>query len=205
MNKKLVSSLMVFFVVLIFGGCGSKQLVTTGFLSDYSRLGMDSKSSMRYVNPRNGLGNYSKFIVEPVVIHFHAKAKGKETKREELVNLKKYMYDSVVKALSGRYQIVNQAGTKVARLRIALTDIEKSSPVLNAIPQTKLSGLGLGSASMEAELIDSVTGEQIGAIVESQEGKRLSLEGLTKWGDAKAVMDGWAKRFRERLDEAHGF
>jgi hypothetical protein len=57
---------------------------------------------------------------------------------------------------------------------------------------------------MEAELVDSQTGEQIGALIESKKGSRLSLAGMTRWGDAKAAMDEWAQRFEQRLDEAHG-
>ena len=45
---------------------------------------------------------------------------------------------------------------------------------------------------------------QLAAVVESQLGSRLSLDGLSTWGDAKAIMDGWAVRFRERLDQIHG-
>jgi hypothetical protein len=63
-------------------------------------------------------------------------------------------------------------------------------------------GTGLGGASMEFEVLDSQTGVQIGAAIESQLGNRLSLKGMSKWGDAKAVMDDWAKRLRARLDEA---
>lgn len=90
-------------------------------------------------------------------------------------------------------------------MSIAVTDIESSTPALNVLPQTRLSGTGLGGASMEAELLDSQTGEQIGALVEGQKGSRVSLAGLEKWGDAKSVMDDWAERFRKRLDEAHGY
>lgn len=56
---------------------------------------------------------------------------------------------------------------------------------------------------MEAELIDSQTAKQLAAVIESQKGKRRPLKGLSKWGDAKAVMKDWAKRLKERLDEAH--
>ena len=204
MTKKMINTTFVLlFAALLVGGCGSKKLVTTGFLSDYSRLEAKSGTSMRYIKP-GALRNYSKFIVDPVAIHFHSRAKGKKTKSEDLRTLQKYMYDAVVKSLSSGYQVAYRPGPGVARLRIALTDVKKSSPVLNAIPQTKLVGLGLGSASMEAEMVDSQTGEQIGAVVESQVGKRLSLKGLSTWGDAKAVMDDWAKRLRKRIDEAHG-
>ncbi len=41
-------------------------------------------------------------------------------------------------------------------------------------------------------------------IVEAQKGKRLSLANISTWGDAQAVMDGWAKDIRKKLDKAHG-
>ena len=68
----------------------------------------------------------------------------------------------------------------------------------------KLLGSGLGGASLEAEILDSVSHEQLAALVESKLGNRFRLEGLAKWGDAKRIMDNWAKWVRERLDEAHG-
>ena len=55
----------------------------------------------------------------------------------------------------------------------------------------------------EARLIDSVTGKQIAALVESQKGNQFELDTFSQLDDVKDVMDDWAKRFRERLDEAH--
>ena len=59
-------------------------------------------------------------------------------------------------------------------------------------------------ATLEVEIVDSLSNKQLAALVESQLGERLSFEGVSKWGDAKAVMDRWANRFRKRLDELHG-
>jgi hypothetical protein len=87
---------------------------------------------------------------------------------------------------------------------VALTDIKKSKIAQNILPQTKLIGTGLGGASMEAEVLDSQTKVQLAAIVQSQLGNSLSLDGLSTWGDAKAVMEDWAVQFRERLDQIHG-
>ena len=183
-------------------GCGPKGPQVTGFLSNYSRLEAISDTSLRYINPRNTLGNYSKFIIDPVDVHFHSKAKGTDISSKELAELRQYMYAAIHNAILDHYSIVRRPGPRVARIRIALTDVEKSSPALNVIPHTKLMGAGLGGASMEGEVVDSITGEQIAAVVQSQKGKKLSLAGLSKWGDAKAVMDGWAQSFKERLDEA---
>jgi hypothetical protein len=187
-------------------GCTAQRAETTGFLSDYSKLEAQSDVSSRYRAPDNRLAGYSKFIIDPVVIHFHTGSKAEEKlKEEDLRDLKNYMHDALAKAIEDRYEIVYRPGPRVARLRSALTDLKKSGIVQNVLPIGKAIGSGLGGASLEAELLDSQTGEQIGAIVESQLGKRLSLDGYSTWGDAKAVMDSWAKRFRKRLDEAHGY
>ena len=195
---KIVFIAAVSLVLTMTAAC-TKQAKKTGFLSDYSRLDAKDKS-LQYINMKR-LGEYSRFMIEPVVV------RGTDVKldtktRTDLAN---YLHNAIVNAIKDRYMIVSQPAADVARVRVAITDIEKSSPVLNIIPQTKLTGVGLGGASMEGEVIDSMSNEQIAAVIQSQKGKRLSLAGIKKWGDAKAVMDEWAKRFRKRLDEAHGY
>ena len=201
MSKRLVICLTLLGVVVTVAGCGPKKVASTGFLSDYSRLEPHSGTSLRYLD-RGALGTYSRFIVDPVASRIYGEAKTKIS-AEDLQDITSYMHAAIVKELSDGYTIAYRPGPGVGRIRVAITDLKKSNPVLNTIPQSKLMGVGLGGASMEAEMIDSQTGRQIGAVVESQIGKRLSLAGMTTWGDAKQVMDNWAKRFKERLDEAH--
>jgi hypothetical protein len=196
---KIMFVVIVGFTLMMSTGC-AQQIKKTGFLSDYSRL-EPKDDGMRYIDIKR-LGDYSKFIIEPVTFHLHGK--GDEPGMKTRIELANHMHNAIINAIKDRYMIVSQSAEGVARVRIAITDVKKSSPALNAIPQTKLTGVGLGGASMEGEVVDSETGEQIGAVIEGQKGKRLSMAGLSKWGDAKAVMDGWAKRFRKRLDEAHG-
>jgi hypothetical protein len=78
---------------------------------------------------------------------------------------------------------------------------ERSIEILAKRTQAKLIGAGIGGASMEAEIVDSMTGEQIGAVVESKMGTRMPFANLGEWDAAKQVMDDWAKRFKKRLDE----
>ena len=190
-------------ISLVLCGCGPKKPQTTGFLSDYSKLESESNVSYKYIAPNNALGNYSKFIIDPVAIHFYDESKGGKVKEKDLTAMQDYMHDVLVNAIEDKYEIAYASGPGVARLRAAITDLKKSRILMKIWPTTKLVGTGLGGATLEAELVDSQTGEQIGSLVESQVGKRLSLEGLSSWGDARAVMDRWAARFRQRLDEAH--
>jgi Protein of unknown function (DUF3313) len=54
---------------------------------------------------------------------------------------------------------------------------------------------------MEAEVVDSMTGQQIGAVVQSKLGSRIPFANLGDWTAAKSVMDAWGKRFQKRLSE----
>jgi hypothetical protein len=146
------------------------------------------------------LSNYKSFILEPVRI-YAPKGKLTTAEKEELTS---FIESQIRLALGSKYPLTRSPGRGVGKIHVALTNIDESSAVMNVLPATKIAGTGLGGAAMEAELIDSETGQQIAAIMEYQKGSRLSLEGLSKYGDAKAVMKGWAQRFRKRLDEAHG-
>ena len=187
-------------MMLMQCGCGSEGAARTGFLSDYSRLQAESSTSLRYINTR-ALAKYSNFIVDPVRAHFHSgsKSKGKLT-LQQISDLTSYMNANIIEAVidSGN-KVVYQPAPGVARIRVALTDIQKTNAA-NILPQASLLGVGLGGVSMEGEVIDSVTGEQIGAVVESQKGSRIPFSNLGEWTTAKKIMDDWGKRFRERLE-----
>jgi hypothetical protein len=202
-KTSLLTVLAIMIVTMQFG-CSAQKAGRTGFLSDYSKLKSHSDVSFRYVPSEASLRQYSKFIIDPVVIHLHSgsKAKGKISPQDQ-ADIKNYMHAAIVKAISSKYDIAYRPGPGVARVKIALTDLKKSKIAQNLMPMTKMVGTGLGGASLEAEVVDSQAGKQIAALVESQLGNRLSLDGVSEWGDAKAIMDGWAKRFRDRLDEAH--
>jgi hypothetical protein len=209
-KQKINLILITLMGIVGFCGCAANKPVITGFLSDYSKLKAQSDTSYRYIAPGNKLGKYSKFMIDPVVTHFYrgSSAQIEQSERKlsekELTELTNYMHDALVKAIEDRYDVVNRPGPGVARMKVAITNLKKSGIVQNAIPIGKLVGTGLGGATLEAEMIDSQSGEQLGAIVESQLGERLSLDGYSTWGDARGIMDRWAKRFRARLDETHG-
>ena len=60
---------------------------------------------------------------------------------------------------------------------------------------------GIGSATMEAEFLDSVSNERIGAAIDKAPGGKLDVGKLTP---AKEAFEFWAKRLRAFLDEMHG-
>ncbi len=205
-RMKETSALMIVAIVvlLVQCGCGSGPAAKTGFLSDYSQLRSESSTTLRNVN-RAAVARYSNFIVDPVKVHFHSGAKaielrtkGKLTQRQ-LTDLTNYLHAKITQVIreSGK-RIAYQPAAGVARVRVALTDISGSSAA-SLVPTAKLMGAGIGGASMEAEVIDSMTGQQIGAVVESKKGSNIPFANLGEWDAARQVIDDWAKRLKKTL------
>jgi len=197
MKKAIVLSILLAFVC----GCESKEKAMTGFLSDYSKLKKESDSTLRYVNEK-AARRYSSFIVDPVQVRFYSgsPSEGKLTV-QQLSDLTNYAHLKLIEAIQGAGKtVVEQPAPGVARVRVALTDIKKSTAV-SILPQASLLGAGIGGASMEAEVVDSMTGKQIGAVVQSGIGSRIPFTNLGDLDAAKTVIDGWAKRVQERLIE----
>lgn len=192
-------------IMMVICGCGGVEQSRTGFLSDYSNLKTASNDGFRYMDER-ALNKYSAFIVDEVKVHFfegasaiEAKSKGKISE-QDIKDLANYFQTAIIKAISDSGgNVVNQAGPGVARIRVALTDI-KETGALNVLPQASLLGTGIGSVAMEAEVVDSKTGKQIGAAIELRKGSRVPFSNLGDWATAKSVMDYWAKRFSDRLN-----
>ncbi|MEE8303502.1 MAG: DUF3313 domain-containing protein [Candidatus Tectomicrobia bacterium] len=204
-----VLSLVVLGVLV---GCSGKPKVShSGFLrGDYSQLKKDpaAEGALTWLAPKSKLRQYKKFMVDPVIVHFAPDAEGTAIAPDKLKELSDYFHNQVVEKLSEsrRYQVVKGPGPGVARVRIAITDIDKTTAVANIHPAMKLSGIGLGGAAMEAELVDSASGERLAAVVDSRSGGRLGVTaGIKKFGHAEQVMEHWAERFVKRLDKIHGY
>ena len=175
-----------------------------GFLSDYSKLVEIKENHLVYDS--GNFGNYSKFIIEPVAMLYSQPEEKRVFDDEELEDLQAYFATKVHEALikDDAYQVVEVPGPGTATLRIGITDVDDTIGALNISIYTKITGAGLGGAAMEGELVDSVTGEQIGAVIRWGSGSRILRAGYTHTGDAKIVIGRWAKDLRQRIDEAHG-
>jgi hypothetical protein len=195
-------------------GCGDSAS-NTGYLSDYSRLqevsGLEAVegSTFRYNDSSAVKGKYQGFILDPVIAKFQIeskaaaeKTKGK-LKGQDVNDLIDYFYSAIIDAINDSgYKIVYRPGTGIARIRVAITDLRKTNILFAAVPTARVTtGLGAGGAAIESEMVDSVSGKQITACVESKPGSRIPFTGLSDWGGAKYAMDNWVSRFRKQLEE----
>jgi len=179
----------------VLTGCASTPK-PTGFISDYAKLEKVETGWMRYVSPK--LAQYSTYMVDPVQVRVDREVLDPQ-KRAEVA---RYMRDALTRVLkNGGYKLSTDPAVGTARVRVAITDIQESKWYLNIHPATKLTGAGRAGASMEAEVIDSVTGEQLAAAIRAGKGKQFELNPFSNIDDVKNVIDKWAEGAAERLKE----
>ena len=164
-------------------------------------------------------------MLDHVVFYFSEDSKYKGIKADVLKDLSDEFHKAAAEALEGGYPLVNEPGPDVMRIRVAITELKQGRPGLTLTTTVMPGGFGVkalkkiatgshsfaGQTSVEAEMLDSVTGERIAAIMDDGEelekmkfNLRQLKEGMTIWGDVEDVFKFWAKRLRTWLDKTHG-
>lgn len=221
MKRKLCRFGRLLVVTLLLAGCaagGMNTVTKTGFIDDYSQLqpGGGDRAALVYVKPGVDFRPYDKLMFERIMILYSDSAEYQAIDPAVFMEMIEYYEQAVFDAVKGGYEIVDQPGPGVLRVRIAITGIKPSKPAANTLSTiipvgivaagaTKAASgdnLGTGEASTEMEILDSLSGERLAAAVDRRQGGKGVFRG--KWDDTKEAFDFWAKRFRERLDEARG-
>lgn len=199
-----VAAIVASAVLLVSCAAPVSQPEQSGFLSDYSRLEKVEDNRLLFTSGK--MGQYSKFIIDPVVMLYRPPEEDRMFTDEELAGLQEYFHKSAEEALTkgDGYEVASDPGPGVARLRIAITDVDDTVGALNVTMYTKITGAGLGGLAGEGEWVDAVTGEQLEAAIRWGSGSRVLRAGFKHTGDAEILICRWTKQLREELDAAHG-
>lgn len=215
-------SLMVvvgFFCVSCASTHQVRKVETSGFLDDYSQLkeGKGDQALMVYIDPDVNFDTYDKIIIEPVHLVASEDSDMAKISEEGLQAIADYFYNALNDQLSQKYTVVTEPGPGTMRLKVALTDVEGSNVVvdtmssivpigmaLNVIKKVATGkNMGVGSATGEMEMLDSVTGKRLIAAVDGRSGTKYTgrFDKFSEWKDVKDACDYWAERIATRLDE----
>ena len=216
----------IIFLIFLFlsQGCAATQqrreVVKTGFLSDYSLLGEgkgEYEALRRYINPDADWGSYDKVMLDSVTVWKNPETK--DVSPEDLQMLTDFLYSHLHEALSQDYTMVSHPGPGVMRAAFAITEAEASDAtadvVTSIIPQTRiLTGIKgyavggkpgfVGSAGFEAKITDAKTGKILMEAVDRRGGTK-DLSGMTnEWNDVEKAYIYWAGALRYRLCSLRG-
>jgi hypothetical protein len=184
----------------------------SGFLRDYSQLTEreGAAAKLSYLNPQADWSSYDAIWIESVSMW--ATSKTSEVEPEDQQALIDFFYNALHEELSKDFRIADGPAPGVLQLRAALTEAKGANVPLKAIttivPQLKLAstliGTGadivvtVGEATVEAEVLDSMTKDRLAAAVDQRAGKKWYTQ-LKTWSDVKSACEHWAKALRERL------
>ncbi|WP_310599399.1 DUF3313 domain-containing protein [Desulfobulbus sp.] len=218
---KIHHVLMTGLLILACGtliGCASSKAKPSGFLGTYPQFqpGPSDGIDQVYTKPGMELGKYNKVMIDEVQFFLKKNGADQGLQASDMKALSDSFHRSIFEALGNAYPLVTEPGPDVLRIRMAITDIETSSPVMNGITTVIPVGLaisvakkattggytGVGGASMEVELLDSLTNERLAAGIDTFDGSKMS--GFSKLGSAEEAFEFWAKRLRVTLDKTHG-
>jgi len=217
-----------FILILIFiavTACATTQqannVVTSGFLADYSILQKgagDNEALLRYVNPIADWKKYTKVMIDPVQLWMGKSSSLRFIPREDRIRLTLILFGKIRDGLLADYRIVREPGPHVMRISVALTEAKSSDAALDTISsilptgyvvsgtKSLATGTGtfVGAASVEAKITDAEIGTLLAAAVDRRGGAK-SLSGVTsEWDDVEESFQYWATLLRYRLCQWRG-
>jgi len=200
----LRSHLALWVSTAMLAACSTTPPAHSGFLQDYSALKPDKygKKALLWTE-KSGFDwkRYKAVMLDPVVIYYHPSAGSRAIQPVEAQKLALYFREAVVAELKGTYPVITIPGPDVLRIRTAITDVVAASPAVNIVTTAvAFVPLDMGGASIEVEFLDSITGEQLAAMVESKKGSPLNIPGgFTELGHARAAFREWAVELKSAL------
>jgi len=191
----------------------------SGFLKDYSKLAPNAElegAVKTYVNTdaQKNLHKYVAVIIDPVEVYLASDADDSKIPEKTRAAAANYFRASLIHAVSEVFPVVDEPGPLVLRLRIAIIGVDVGGTVAAAdkpadAAEAVDTAANIGKVGVEAELIDSVTGDVIAAAVDREplgNGAEIAAGNITRHEKslaARQAFDEWASRFRTFLDRAH--
>lgn len=200
---------LVLVVLSGLSACATKAISVEGYepTVDVSRLERDDSDAPDIIFRRPGapgLGEFSRFIIDPVQV-IYDDPKMEELSPEQVNRMQQHLFEAMVEELrDGGYEIGTKSEAGKLRVSFTLSGLRAPSAAANVTAAVVPFAASVGSVTVEAVLRDGLTNEVLGVVLTRARGSRfLNATPWSTWSDVEKFLDGWAKGFREAVDEAH--
>ena len=216
----IMALLLIGLMIMAFGCAKTQQAKTveqSGFLGDYTQLqeGKGDMALYHYINPEADFSAYDKIVLDSVTIWAGEDSKMGKIPKQDLDNLAHYLYAAVKEQLEKDYRIVDAPGEGTMRIRLALTEAGSSVRVMDVlstylpparlISESKKLATGthafVGRASVELDVIDSVTNRRLVAVMDKRAGGKHYKGSTDTWAHVKQAADYWAEQISGKFKE----
>jgi len=200
---------------LALSSCSTGGKSPSGFLSNYAQLNAGygtANAVSSFVKPNVDFKKYDGVLIDPVTTVIATPG----IRPAVTDQLAAYLAESLRSQMPGRLKIVSVAGPTTLRIRTNLTDViedqKAGKPVTTVHPSPAITLSGpLGSptvasfvsqVSFEGEIVDSVTGERLMALIDHRLGAKREATASTSWASVRSAIQQGVARLRERFNTA---
>jgi hypothetical protein len=179
------------------------QAEDSGFLGDYSALKEVKDAAgdtvMRYMSPKFKPGAYQAVMIDPTQ-YYPAPKPTEQVTSSTLTEISSYLDKGLHEKLGAKTKVVFEPGPGVLRIRPAITAVAPQTVGLKpyqvipiAFIITSAKGRGKEAAlHVEIDVVDSVTGERMGASVRKGIGAKLASDKAPlSLKDVQPLLDKW--------------
>jgi hypothetical protein len=178
--------------------------------------GSDDEALYRYVNPNANVKQYTKVLIDPVLVYGYGGMDKDEMENHQILANNAYVY--VTQELKKDYQIVNAPEPGTLRIRMAIVDADSAKPVRNTFSTIMPIGMalsvvkyaatgkqsGVGEITMQIKITDAYTDELLGAALDRRVGGKELTKLWSNWHNADDALQYWAKRLSYTLCDMRG-
>jgi hypothetical protein len=168
----------------------------SGFLDSYAGLRRSPSHEGSWVWMKEGLDLrvYDHLLIDPVEVILDAEGQKivtEEMRQKASSAFREILFDT----LDPYYEVVEEAGEHVLRVRLALTDLVPTPEMEEGKPPVQT-----GGAELEGIFSDAVTGETLMRVVSRIEGSAQGKEAKPEWQAVEGAFYEWADRLLTFLD-----
>lgn len=175
----------------------------SGFLGDYSKLSSEKDAAgetvLRYMNPNLKPGAYQKVLLDAVQFYPAPKA-SEHVDQQTLNDIRNYVDRGLRDKLGTKLALASEPGPGVMRIRPAITAVAGKTPGLKPYEILPIgfvisAAKGRGKEAtieIEVEMVDSLSGERMGASVRQGVGAKLEgKEAKLTLNHLRPLLDKW--------------
>lgn len=209
-STRLIGLLLILSSTALMAAKEIKTKDFSGWLDDYDTLTYNEERNAFLFSNKEYRGAFEKVLLDPVELY---SASGKAN-GEEATKAVAYLDKGLRKILSDNGILATEPGPKVARLRLAITGVEKTKEELKAHNIIPVSAIFRGAQAatgkvatylatmFEGEAVDSVSGDRALAIVIKSISETSKRSGdILTFEDFKPTLDQWLAQYSRTIDE----
>jgi hypothetical protein len=219
MSRASAFTALMLSTCLAITGCTAGTCASSGAPSYEEAIAEPGPSKpLAYVGRHGDLARYNRFMVDPVRVYAGRDNGFGSASFEDRRTMAEFVRAEVVRALREGYAVVTAPGPDVARIRLVLVGMEKTTTDPQAFSSLNAFGLVLnrgregatgeggfmGSITLAWEFLDSRTDATITAFTARMAPDSLDKsQPFSEWGASRKAATRFAAGLRASVDEAH--